>query len=411
VYVLLLHHPAAVSPLHILTYAVMAESRQPELQAPDSPHTTLDTASTAATAIPSPSPDHSDQSSPGQPVVTPRRSKRSLRSRARAGSNASSKRSHRARPSMSEKPTRPLSGATTQSNARPKKKSKFLSFLNCCGSSDDAQDGGQDVPSRQSGIAQTSQVDQQPSMNSNPTMQSVDTIDEKPSTTPYLAEPSGTSANAARENTSTPIQSQPESRSGDDFPIPLMTGGMPTTGSVHGQDPQTQASSDAPYLTQPEVIVQAPTPIATTADEDLVISDRTPEQEARDTDIEMTDVGPSIPLSANDVAGTSEDEGHVPAHRESGSRVDLPPPPPLVERQAQVAHPNTASHDTSLVPSLEPQKWLLPSVRPEHKGRKCLILDLDETLVHSSFKVGHDLENHKRQTLTITQNRSYTRQT
>jgi RNA polymerase II subunit A small phosphatase-like protein len=383
----------------------MAESRQTELQVPGSPRTTLDTTSSAATAIPSSSPNHSDPSSttaPGQPVVTSRRSKRSLRSRARAGSNASSKRSHRARPSMSEKPTRPLSGATTQSNpARPKKKSKFLSFLNCCGSSDDTQDGGQDVPSRQSVPAQPSQVDQQPSMNSNPTMQSVDTIDEKPSTTPYLAEPSGTSANAGSEKMSTPVQSQPESRSEGVYAPPQMATGTLPTGSVHDQDPQMQASSDAPYLAQPEVVVQAPTPIETTADDDLVIADRTPEQQARDTDIEMTDVGPSIPLSANDVTGTSEDEGHVSPHRESGTRVDLPPPPPLVERQAQVAHPNTASHDTSLVPSPEPQKWLLPAVRPEHKGRKCLILDLDETLVHSSFKVGHDLELRKHQKLTI----------
>ncbi|XP_006461036.1 hypothetical protein AGABI2DRAFT_185336 [Agaricus bisporus var. bisporus H97] len=30
---------------------------------------------------------------------------------------------------------------------------------------------------------------------------------------------------------------------------------------------------------------------------------------------------------------------------------------------------------------------LLPPVAPQHAGRKCLILDLDETLVHSSFKV------------------------
>lgn len=37
----------------------------------------------------------------------------------------------------------------------------------------------------------------------------------------------------------------------------------------------------------------------------------------------------------------------------------------------------------------EPQKWLLPPIAPEHKGRKCLVLDLDETLVHSSFKVCH----------------------
>lgn len=377
----------------------MAEPRQTSLQAPDSLRTTAETTSSEATAT-SPSSVLDDlgippTATPSQSVVTPRRSKRSLRPRARAGSNASSKRSHRARNSMSEKPTRPLSGATTQSNAaRPKKKSKFLSFLNCCGSSDDAQDGDQDVPSRQSVPAQSSQVDQQPSMNSNPTMQSVDIIDEKPATTPYSAEPSGTSANAESEKMSSAAQGQPEPRP-EGVPAPQVATALAFTGSPVGQDPQTQASSDAPYLSQPDVVVQAPTPVATTAEEDLVIADRTPEQQARDTDIEMTDVGPSLPLSANDVAGTSEDESHVAARRESGSRVDLPPPPPLVERQAQVAHPNTASQDTSLVPSPEPQKWLLPSVRPEHKGRKCLILDLDETLVHSSFKVSHKLENHR----------------
>ncbi|KAF8210167.1 hypothetical protein K438DRAFT_1752937 [Mycena galopus ATCC 62051] len=32
---------------------------------------------------------------------------------------------------------------------------------------------------------------------------------------------------------------------------------------------------------------------------------------------------------------------------------------------------------------------LLPPIAPEHVGRKCLVLDLDETLVHSSFKVTH----------------------
>lgn len=30
---------------------------------------------------------------------------------------------------------------------------------------------------------------------------------------------------------------------------------------------------------------------------------------------------------------------------------------------------------------------LLPPLSPKHAGRKCLVLDLDETLVHSSFKV------------------------
>lgn len=32
---------------------------------------------------------------------------------------------------------------------------------------------------------------------------------------------------------------------------------------------------------------------------------------------------------------------------------------------------------------------LLPPIAPHHAGRKCLVLDLDETLVHSSFKVSH----------------------
>lgn len=30
---------------------------------------------------------------------------------------------------------------------------------------------------------------------------------------------------------------------------------------------------------------------------------------------------------------------------------------------------------------------LLPPVAAKHRGRKCLVLDLDETLLHSSFKV------------------------
>ncbi|KAI9594744.1 HAD-like domain-containing protein [Syncephalis fuscata] len=35
----------------------------------------------------------------------------------------------------------------------------------------------------------------------------------------------------------------------------------------------------------------------------------------------------------------------------------------------------------------EPTRYLLPSIYPHHTGRKCLVLDLDETLVHSSFKM------------------------
>ena len=32
-------------------------------------------------------------------------------------------------------------------------------------------------------------------------------------------------------------------------------------------------------------------------------------------------------------------------------------------------------------------KFLLPDARPEDVNKKCIVIDLDETLVHSSFKV------------------------
>ena len=38
-------------------------------------------------------------------------------------------------------------------------------------------------------------------------------------------------------------------------------------------------------------------------------------------------------------------------------------------------------------PPKAPQKALLPDIRPEEADKKCIVIDLDETLVHSSFKV------------------------
>jgi len=37
-------------------------------------------------------------------------------------------------------------------------------------------------------------------------------------------------------------------------------------------------------------------------------------------------------------------------------------------------------------PPKAPQKALLPDIRPEEADKKCIVIDLDETLVHSSFK-------------------------
>jgi RNA polymerase II subunit A small phosphatase-like protein len=51
--------------------------------------------------------------------------------------------------------------------------------------------------------------------------------------------------------------------------------------------------------------------------------------------------------------------------------------------------PTQASKSSSVpdVPALkEEQSGLLPTLHPDDRGKKCLVLDLDETLVHSSFR-------------------------
>lgn len=70
-----------------------------------------------------------------------------------------------------------------------------------------------------------------------------------------------------------------------------------------------------------------------------------------------------------DEADTKDD---IYSHNEeaTGLPAELPPPP-------SVAPPGQEGS----------QQWLLPPIRSQLQNRKCLVLDLDETLVHSSFKV------------------------
>jgi len=58
---------------------------------------------------------------------------------------------------------------------------------------------------------------------------------------------------------------------------------------------------------------------------------------------------------------------------------------PTVEEHTQAA--DEQPQDVTVDGQPVEQKWLLPPLKPEMQGKKCLVLDLDETLVHSSFKV------------------------
>ena len=143
----------------------------------------------------------------------------------------------------------------------------------------------------------------------------------------------------------------------------------------------------------PTVTIQAPTPTAPQSEKDEPEFTAPDPQSSKETgastseDIEMRDAD-------------GEDYG-VAGKKGSELKIQLPPSPHSEESGQESESDDTQqrssdegySHDfrdAALVhtPSLdERQQWLLPPLAPRFEGKKCLVLDLDETLVHSSFKV------------------------
>jgi RNA polymerase II subunit A small phosphatase-like protein len=95
-----------------------------------------------------------------------------------------------------------------------------------------------------------------------------------------------------------------------------------------------------------------------------------------DGDLEMPDA---------DSAASQQAQNSVVVDDDSYPKTVPPPPPPpsvpIVNEEA------TMVEEKAVVAEQPQQKFLLPPIEQRFKGRKCLVLDLDETLVHSSFKV------------------------
>lgn len=95
---------------------------------------------------------------------------------------------------------------------------------------------------------------------------------------------------------------------------------------------------------------------------------------AEDNDIEMPD------------ADSAESQLPKPPV-EDGYPKTIPPPPPPPSVPIVNEELDTVEDGEAVDAEQPQQKFLLPPIEPRFKGRKCLVLDLDETLVHSSFKV------------------------
>lgn len=101
---------------------------------------------------------------------------------------------------------------------------------------------------------------------------------------------------------------------------------------------------------------------------------------------------PAVTLDSSNVQPESEPRPNakVPDDTDvdmSGTDADEPGATSVNEPTNMIPTPQQQESIREDISEPEPTKWLLPPIASEHKGRKCLVLDLDETLVHSSFKV------------------------
>ncbi|KAK3896708.1 HAD-like domain-containing protein [Staphylotrichum tortipilum] len=113
---------------------------------------------------------------------------------------------------------------------------------------------------------------------------------------------------------------------------------------------------------------------------DIETVDEVPLDKDAEGDVPMPDAETPRPL-ASQASTSAAAEEPLPK---------VPPPPP-----GPVPNPPTTTAVIESPPVFapdQPQRFLLPPQAPEHKGRKCLVLDLDETLVHSSFKILHQAD-------------------
>lgn len=313
-------------------------------------------------------------------------SKSSIMGRGRNGSTTSSKRS-----GMSPDAMQAGIGNTTAVHAQPpptqkaKKSRGFLAFLNCCSVPDNANGVDSDEPplpmkkvskissqttpltsskpdsstAPASGRSTVPVTEKEELRESDPVQQSV----------PDQEESSRLSTRGRQDNPQVALERKASAKDARNQPLPP----VPQDVEKLPKDEETAPS--------PSVGVVAPTSGPSHPDDAPFAESQTQSKDTPPPDTLMPDA-PSPPVEEK--KATSNEHPEV-----NSTILPLPPPPPPPVPLPEPIKPATSLPENSTVatPAEEKQQWLLPPIEARFKGKKCLVLDLDETLVHSSFKV------------------------
>ncbi|KAJ2972098.1 hypothetical protein NUW58_g9255 [Xylaria curta] len=236
-----------------------------------------------------------------------------------------------------------------------RKKGGLLSLLGCCGVPDSANtaDGGEEpLPSHK-----LDKIPQRPLTSSRRTITpSEQTTGSKSQVYEKEKEPQGQDEQPAQET-------KPGNRASQTV----------ATDQPSGGDQETEPKqSTVGVASGPSITVNPP---LLDAHDTGVPKEEVTGSKDDEGDLEMPDADSEVKLPV------------VAAEDSSPKTVPPPPPPPITSQE-----PIIAEEEKVAVAEQTQPKFLLPPIESRFKGRKCLVLDLDETLVHSSFKILHQAD-------------------
>ncbi|KAH6608971.1 plasma membrane phosphatase required for sodium stress response [Trichoderma cornu-damae] len=266
-----------------------------------------------------------------------RESKGSFLDRQRNGSSSGD-----AEPARTTDLSQPSSPSASEQKRKRKKSSGFLALLGCCGAPDSAN-----------------------AVDSPQGIHKLDKLPPRPIT--------------AKSRTQTSQDHTPTKQSSEKPPAPASTvsqgkdNGISSSGAHEHAKTEEQTMQETKQLA-PAVTVDPPSSLPEPNEEVREI------EEVELGDVEMREV-PAVEVAQEALLEVARQEAHD---------ASIPPPPPGPGPSPVVTIALPFAEEGPSAP--EPQKWLLPPITPQLKGRKCLVLDLDETLVHSSFKILHQAD-------------------